>query len=148
MNLFELTLATTPVESWRAHQVIIFDWYDGPREGFCELAYPRICFYFKLLAEACESYERGDALFRISALPLDTISQTVSLLATLGDPTKPVWIPRWLFPSPAAEAEADAAIDRLLSHRQPSSLIIQTANMTHFLGCWVGVRLNEQGLDQ
>jgi hypothetical protein len=140
MSQFERTLALAPVAQWRVHQVIIFDWYDGPREGVCELAHPQTCFQFKLLAEPGASSKHDASLFRIHELSVDAVQQTLIVLTQLGAPTKPVWIPRWRFPSPAAKAAADAAIDRLLSHRQPSSLIIQTTNMTHFLGCWAEVR--------
>jgi hypothetical protein len=140
MSHLETILTTTPVAQWRVHQVIVFDWSDGPREGFCELEHPHLCFHFKLLAEPCASSEHGDSLFRICTLPVDAVQQTLVALTPLGEPTNPVWIPRWRFPDSVVQAAAEQVIDRFISHRQPSSLIIQTTNMTHFLGCWAAVR--------
>ena len=47
----ESQLVSIPPEQWKTRQAVIFDWYDGPREGICALEHPCLEFSFKLLAE-------------------------------------------------------------------------------------------------
>jgi hypothetical protein len=47
----EHKLLSTPVDQWTVRQVVVLDWYDGPREGVCSLASPGGEFFFELLAE-------------------------------------------------------------------------------------------------
>ena len=49
--MFEDVLASQPCANWQTQQVIVVDWYDGPREGLCHLAQPASEFYFVVLAE-------------------------------------------------------------------------------------------------
>ena len=48
MDLEQL-LTAVPVSGWRTRQAVVFDWYDGPREGVCALAEPACEFYFNCL---------------------------------------------------------------------------------------------------
>src|SRR5436309_2373273 len=96
MDLEQL-LTAVPVSGWRTRQAVVFDWYDGPREGVCALAEPACEFYFELLAEHPTPDDLDDRLFRISELPSGSVDELLAALGDLGPPAPQLWSPVWRF---------------------------------------------------
>ncbi len=131
----ETVLASLPPDRWLARQVIAFDWSDGPREGVCWMARPDCEFFFELLAEQLGLDNLDDRLFRLSELPKGSVSGILTALRGLGGPTGPLWVPVWQFGNETERARADQEIDRLLSRRRRTNIVVQTRDMTDFVGC-------------
>lgn len=133
---FEDTLISTPASRWRTRQAVVFDWYDGPREGVCALAVPECEFYFELLDERTNPDDLDDRLFRASALPSGSLDRLLAGLRDLGSPTNSVWVPMWRFPNDGARRQATDLVEALRSARRPTAVVIATRDMMQFLGCW------------
>jgi hypothetical protein len=135
MNLEE-RLASLPVERWQTHQAIVFDWYDGPREGVGSLLRPGGEFFFELLDERPTADDLDDRLFRLSELPGGSVAEIRQALRELGDPTGPVWVPVWRFPTPTAREHAEQRLREVQARARPTSVVIATRDMVHFFGRW------------
>lgn len=136
----EETLTSVPPGTWVIAQVIVLDWYDGPRQGLCALAEPPCQFHFELLDERPTEDDLDDRLFRLSELPAGSIERAMSILAVLGHPSRPVWAPTWDFPRPEAQDQAERELSVVLDARRPTRLVIRTSNMIAFRGCWLVAR--------
>jgi hypothetical protein len=132
----EAALRSVPVEEWVTRQAIVFDWFDGPREGVCALARPACEFAFDLLGERASVDALDDRLFRVDALATGSIELILALLANLGQPTNPVWVPIWRFSDDTERQRVDIRLDEVLAARRRTDLVIHTRDMIRFLGCW------------
>ena len=63
----EKALLSVPTKDWQVGQIIVFDWYDGPREGICKMARPLCCFYFEVIEEEATEDDLDDRYFRLQA---------------------------------------------------------------------------------
>jgi hypothetical protein len=135
MNLETAIFSQAP-QAWRTRQAIIFDWYDGPRAGVVSLEYPDCEFHCQFLSEQPNADDLDDRLFRISELPRGSVANILSATRVLGEPTNNVWVPVWQFPSDRDRAAVEAEIERLLTNRRETDIVIWTRDMKEFLGCW------------
>jgi hypothetical protein len=135
MNL-ESTLTSVPADQWKVSLSIIFDWYDGPRQGICRLAQPAVEFSFELIDERFSPDGPDDRLFRLSEIPAGSVEAVLSGLQNLGHPTGPYWVPIWRFPSEEERQGAEALVKQVQQARRPTSLVLSTRDMVEFLGCW------------
>lgn len=133
----EAILKSRPVADWRTRQVIVLDWFDGPREGVCALSSPESEFYFSLLAERANEDDLDDRLFRLAAVPIGTVDQLLESLGGGSDETHPVWTPVWKFSDEAHRRKAELLVSAIESHRRPTNIVIATRDMQQFQGCWV-----------
>src|SRR5438876_4645618 len=99
----ETLLGSLPVDQWVTKQAVVFDWFDGPREGVCSLARPGGEFYFELLDERPNAEDLDDRLFRLSELAPGSVTEVLTATRELGQPTGPVWVPMWRFPNETAQ---------------------------------------------
>jgi hypothetical protein len=143
----EPALRSLPAPRWTTRQAIVFDWYDGPREGVCALSNPPGEFRFELLDERPTADDLDDRLYRVSALPAGSVDEIVSALHDLGGPTGPVWVPVWKFPTDEARQQAERCLESVLVRGQPTPLVIRTPDMLRFLGCWQGDLSGPNGSD-
>jgi hypothetical protein len=120
----EQVLETLPVAQWKSGQVYSFDWYDGPREGVCSLAAPGGEFHFELLEEQFDPDGLEKRLFRVSELPAGSVDEILSVVPDLASPSEPV------------RKGAEQRIRMIDARKRPTSLVILTPDMRHFLGCW------------
>lgn len=134
MNLEQLT--STDPSTWVTSQVIVFDWYDGPRYGFCRLEHPDVEFVFYLLDEQVDENEDNDRLYRLCELPTGSITAALSVLSGLGVPAGPVWVPRWQFPDAATKEAVEGALTEIELSSKPSSIVIRSSDLLRFRGCW------------
>jgi len=132
----ESSLLALPAKNWKAKQVVVFDWYDGPREGICELEVPKVCFSFELLAERTTKDDLDDRIFRLSILPSDAVQRAIGVLNVIGEPANSVWVPLWKFPSEASRVRVEDEINRILDAKKRTDVIVWSRNMLEFLGCW------------
>lgn len=133
----ETSLSSLSSEQWKVSQVVVFDWSDGPRSGLCALVQPQCCFAFEVLGERSTEDDLDDRLFCLKEAPLDTVDQALSILSELGPPTHPIWVPLWVFNTPASRREAEQKLNALLAGLVETPLIIQTKDMLHFQGYWI-----------
>jgi hypothetical protein len=129
-------LASLPPDQWRVDQVIIFDWFDGPRHGIARLAQPSCELMFDLLAERPNDDGLDDRLFRIWTLPDGSVSRILHSISALGVPADIVWLPLWKFPSEEERIRADEEIETVLNQKETTGLVIFTRDFHTFLGCW------------
>jgi hypothetical protein len=133
---FAKHLQAVPVCSWKTRQAIIFDWYDGPREGVCALVRPDVEFLFTLLEERRNDDDLDDRLFRLQEIPAGSVAGMGAALTDLGVPAGPVWVPLWRFPDDAARERAERHIRAMRAMARPTSMVISTQDMQQFQGCW------------
>lgn len=132
----ESLLTLLPASHWITRQVVVFDWFDGPRQGVASLVKPDCEFFFELLAERRTPDDLDDRLFRISSLPPGAVEQVLSAIHSLGMPTNTVWVPVWKFSGDEERQKADREIDQIVSKRTPTEIVVYTRDMITFLGCW------------
>lgn len=134
-TLEEMLLAIPPQE-WRTQQLVVLDWYDGPRTGFCRLACPEAEFYFSLLDERYNPHGLDDRLLAVHQLPPGLYEELLQVLSFLGGPEGQVWCPIWLHPDPARLEQGRSQVEALIGRTRPTGLVVLTRNGRDFLGCW------------
>ena len=134
MNL-ETLLMSLPPEQWQTRQAIVFDWFDGAREGLCALTRPAVEFRFQLVEERATEDDLDDRFFRVSELPAGSVDEVLGVLRGLGSPTGPVWVPLWRFSSELERQSSEQHIGEIEAQARPTPLVIQTPDLQHFLGC-------------
>lgn len=136
LEKLEDVLSATPVKEWKTRQAIVFDWFDGPREGVCSFSKPQGSFYFELLDERTSSEDADARLFILSQIPDDAVERIVAALKVLGTPTTPVWVPIWTFPDQVTEEIAENAVAQIIGDKIETDLVVYTRDMVDFFGCW------------
>lgn len=129
-------LTTIPVNEWRVDQVIVFDWFDGPRKGIARMASPSCEFAFTVVAERHCPDNLDDRLYQLSELPSGSVERTLNLIRCLGSPKNSVWVPVWRFSKEEDRLRTDYEIDRLLNEQKCADILIHSRDMGTFLGCW------------
>ncbi|MEU5261458.1 hypothetical protein [Amycolatopsis sp. NPDC021455] len=107
-------VANTPPPDIRIDHVAVFDWYDGPLEGYLRIADPASCWYFKVIAVRRPDDDVDDRLYALSAAPDDVLDQ-------LGDPlsaTEETW-------------------DRLKRALPGPSLIVRSTSLNDVSAVWL-----------
>jgi len=132
---FEAAFKSLPVDKWKIEQVIILDWYDGPRSGFCKTLQPSVSFYFEVVADCYSQDDTDDHLFQLSDCPTEKLDVVIEIFAKVGQPQKPSWIP-----SGNISLDNENQIERIIFELEQSSIIVQSHNMIHFSRCWVKSR--------
>jgi hypothetical protein len=140
-------LTSLPPNNWIAGQVVVFDWFDGPRQGVARMAKPECEFTFELIAERYNPDGLDDRLFRVSELPAGSVARIVDAIHSLGSPTNVVWAPVWKFSNEEDRIRADQQIDRILGQQEGTDLVIHSRDMITFLGCWGDDRVRREGQD-
>jgi hypothetical protein len=133
---FQGDVRALPTTQWVTRQAIIFDWYDGPREGVCALSRPCVEFAFELLDERSNPDDLDDRLFRLKEMPAGSVDGIVAAVTKLEPPDKVVWVPVWTFPNELEQKQTERRVQEILSRAQATPLVIATRDMEHFLGCW------------
>jgi len=134
MNL-EYLLCGTPADQWIVEQVVVLDWHDGPRHGFCALAQPHVEFIFDLVDELHNPDGLDMRVFRLKEIPCGSVRQVVTELQPLGGPCKPIWAPVWKFPAKDIQDRVDTLIGKLESQAKASEILVTTPDMQRFLTC-------------
>jgi hypothetical protein len=133
----EELLLSSPAELWKTAQAVVFDWYDGPREGVAALAFPECEFAFELVEERHNPDGLDDRLFRLRELPVGSVQTVLRALSRLGEPSKPAWAPVWSFATETERREADRTIDMILAGARETGLAVLSRDMERFEGVWV-----------
>jgi hypothetical protein len=132
----ESILTSVPPEEWTTKQTVVFDWFDGPREGVALLETPACEFAFRLFAERHNGDDLDDRLFQVAELPAGSVMKILGAVAPLGRPANRVWAPVWRFATEEERQRADREIDSVLTKQRDTGIVIYTRDMIHFRGCW------------
>lgn len=132
----EAKLMSVSPGNWKTGQAVVFDWYDGPREGVCSLKYPEATFFFELLDERATQHDLDDRLLGLSYVPDGTMARVITTLSALGPPTLPLWVPIWDLSDKALLKSMKRDLDVILVSREPAAAVIHTRDMERFFGCW------------
>lgn len=129
---FTSDFRTTSIKEWQTEIVVVLDWYDGPRAGFCRMHYPEQTYYFEVFADCYSEDEIEDHLFRIKMCTPEMMNTVIQLLSQFGEPHKPIWVPlgEW------AE-QTHQKIDSIIAQAIASPVVIQSPDMRSFNGCWI-----------
>ena len=138
------TLTTLPPKDWVVDQVVVLDWYDGPRHGVARLAKPECEFAFDVLNERHNPDGLDLRLFRVSELPTGSLNKVLDAIRCLGTPVNKVWVPVWEFGSAEQQLQADQEIDRILSQQAPTAIAFCSRDMATFAEGWEGDRASEE----
>jgi hypothetical protein len=139
MSQLAKILTSTPLSSWKVKQVLILDWYDGPREGFCEMASPPCCFHFKEFAENYVPEGLDERLFYLREIPIEGFRDVMLLLANeLGEPKKPSWVPIWKFEHETTRVHIESVINTLIENSISSNIILQSSDLETISEVWRG----------
>jgi hypothetical protein len=122
-------LEAVPVEQWQVQRLGIYDWWDGPTAGLCELALPACTFWFELWASRFRTDDVDDRLFRLSTLPFSQLRRLWSLLEVpYPAPGQQFSMERW--------TARKHQFDELLAARTATPLIVRTDDWKHFTAYW------------
>jgi hypothetical protein len=83
-------LRSVPPSEWIIQYNIIFDWFDGEREGWCRLSYPAGSFSYKIQAEILTGRGLNDCLLAVRPAPADAIERLLTVLDPIS-PDDPEW---------------------------------------------------------
>jgi hypothetical protein len=126
------SLMSIPPREWVVGQVVVFDWFDGPRAGVARMLRPECEFAFELLDERPRSDDLDDRLFRVSELPAGSVAMILDAIRCLGSPASLVWVPAWTFPSEEERQRADEEIEHILSAKKRTGTGDLFARHDHF----------------
>jgi hypothetical protein len=128
-------ILSIPPSNWILSQVIVLDWYDGPKSGFYNVENSDILFFFELFA-SYRSHDTDDFLFRLYILPYTSMAKVIHIISPLGLPNRKIWVPIWKFKSSDEQRDIEKQLDTLILNKQPTSLIIRTLDFKKILGVW------------
>jgi len=74
-NVQSRSAGTDDSQRWGVAELIVLDYYDGPREGLCKLAIPAGEFSFKMIAERYNPDGLDDRFYRLSSLPPGSVDK-------------------------------------------------------------------------
>src|SRR5712691_11519086 len=118
----EETLLAAPREQWHVARTYVYGWQDGPTHGACEMAAPQCEFFFELLSERYNPDGLDDRIYRLSELPAGSVAELLTLHTQGAGRAGPV------------RDEADRRIEEIRAARRPTSLVVYSQDMEHFLG--------------
>jgi hypothetical protein len=101
---------------------VVLGFYDGPTSGILQCKECAAVYQFDMLDW---DQDHDVRIFRLAALPADSLAQGVKALAQPEPPRWPVWVPsRWNLPSEEARQMADREVERLLAQAKPPELVL------------------------
>ncbi len=131
----EATLRSVSVSQRKAKQVLSLDWDDGPVMGLCKLEKPECTFRFESMARGYRA-KRDERLFEVNGARDGAMEDAFLVLAPLGRPITPVWVPIWRFDNEEAQRLVEQAIDQILAASIPTAMIVLARGMADFLDSW------------
>ena len=103
-------------------KILALDFYDGPMAGILQCETCHSVYKFDML-DWDEDHEVR--IFRLAALPSESLAQCVAALAQPEPPRWPVWVPsREKLPSEQVREEVDRAVQRFLAQAKSAELIV------------------------
>ena len=118
------------------HQVVVFDWRDGPRQGIAALWFPNCEVAFDLLAKHVNPDGLDDRLFGLRELATGSCQSILGIISKLGSRDSPVWVPCWEFADRVERQRTDPAINAGFAGARKTPIVVLTPGMIHFAGCW------------
>ena len=117
--------------------MVTFEWYDGPREGICELEYPECAFSFEIIAERWHDNHFDHRLFRLSEIEVGSVARAIAILHKAGPPTTPAWAPHGAYESEEDRLRIEEGIEQILSKKVPTRVIVRTDDLIKFGEVWL-----------
>jgi hypothetical protein len=112
-------------------RVLALGWRDGPTHGMLQCAPGGEVFKFDLLDElrAWPTEINDLRVFSLAPLPGPALQELTDALAVFSTPHWPVWVPTWVFPTPADQEAVDRLTDRVLQRASPPAWIVASVNL-------------------
>lgn len=126
MNALGMLFSGLEARDIKTSQVIVFDWFDGPRAGVAKFSLPPCEVEFKVRREYHCAEDLDDRLYELATLPPGSIGAILNALSILGTPSETLWIPIWNFPDDRVRRDIESTIDRVLSLAKPSQVFLQS----------------------
>src|SRR5437879_3883044 len=135
---WEDKLLAIPTDQWLVDQVVVLDWYDGPRAGLCALANPAAEFLFDWADEETNPDGLDLRIVRLKEIPPGSVAAFARELERLisTPAAKPVWAPVWRFSTAEAHRRAEEMAETVQSQSRVTNLLLATPDMVHFTNCW------------
>ena len=130
-------LLKTDLSEWVVEQVIVQDWYDGPRSGICRLRIPSVELVFELLDERYVEDDGDDRLYTIRIAAPGTVDSVLKVLDVAGTLASPIWSPLWRSSDPAQLETASQLIDDVYRHAVATNIVLWSRDFVTFRGRWV-----------
>lgn len=137
MTVYAPQLLQLPPNALKVGQVLVFDWHDGPREGFLRMDNPLSCWHYRLYAEARREEGTDDKLYLFSPAPDDSLQRLTEALIDLKPPAGPLWVPIWRFPSDEAQRAADQAVGTVSAEVEEPVLLVRSSNLLKLEELWL-----------
>jgi hypothetical protein len=132
-------LRSVPPAEWMIEYNIIFDWYDGEREGWCRLSYPACSFSYKIQAEILTGPGLHDCLLAVRPVPADAIERLLTVLDPLS-PDDPEWFGGfWPYDDPNAIGQAEAMLATLMAESGAVCGYLQGRNLEDIKAYWTHI---------
>jgi hypothetical protein len=126
--MFETQLLSVPTSEWIIDRVVVLDWYDGPRQGFCALAHPSVDFVFDVVDEIYKPDGLDMRIMQLKELSTGSVGRLIAELTQLG------WGSAGI--TPEADARAREIIDALENRAEQTCLLIASTDMKQITACW------------
>jgi hypothetical protein len=131
------SLLKTDLSAWVVEQVIVQDWYDGPRSGICRLRVPAIELVFEMLDERYVEDDRDDRLYGIKIASPGAVDSVLKALDFAGPPASPIWSPIWRSSDPAQLETASQVIDGVYRQAVATNVVLLSRDFRTFAGRWL-----------
>lgn len=107
--------------------VIALDYYDGPTMGLATDVSHLHSYRFDI---AVWDDQQDIRIYQVAILPVNTFDRAIAVLAPLGPPSWPVWVPQWQSINAEQLHYLEDAIDSILSKSIMASYLIASRNLT------------------
>ena len=132
-------LRSVPPSEWMIEYNIIYDWYDGEREGWCRLSSPACCFYYKIQAEVLSGPGLKDCLLAVRAVPANAIERLLEVLDPISLDDPEWWGGFWPPDGTKAAGRAEAVVATLMAESEEVCGYLQGRYIDQIKAYWTRI---------
>jgi hypothetical protein len=102
-------------------RIVVLDWYDGALSGLAICQLCKQAFRFNVLASDRDERER---IYAFWSLPVSILAPLDELIAALGPPRWPLWVPVWSFTTEQVQTHVEERLDQAFRDAQGPEWIV------------------------
>lgn len=102
-------------------RIVVLDWHDGALSGLATCQLCKQAFLFKVLASDHDDLER---IYAFWSLPISILPPLDELIAALGPPRWPLWVPVWSFTTEQVRTHIEERLDQAFRAAQGPEWIV------------------------